>query len=77
MKCRNIMWKTAHPAIIEPEVFDMVQAEIRRRGQSGRRYYTPHCFSGRIFCDECGKRLWKQGVAPAYGVAMQFPQQGA
>ena len=46
--------ENSHPAIIEPEVFDMVQAEIRRRGQSGRRYYTPHCFSGRIFCDECG-----------------------
>lgn len=46
--------ENSHPAIIEPEVFDMVQAEIRRREQSGRRYYTPHCFSGRIFCDECG-----------------------
>ena len=57
--------ENSHPAIIEPEVFDMVQAEIRRRGQSGRRYYTPHCFSGRIFCDECGSvygsKVWNSG----------------
>jgi len=42
----------SHPAIISPEMFDAVQAELKRR--KGRRNYTPHCFSGRIFCDECG-----------------------
>lgn len=45
----------SHPAIIEPEIFDMVQIELKRRKQQGRRNYTPHCFSGRIFCDECGE----------------------
>ena len=42
----------SHPAIISPGMFDAVQAELKRR--KGRRNYTPHCFSGRIFCDECG-----------------------
>ncbi|HIS04208.1 MAG TPA: zinc ribbon domain-containing protein [Candidatus Pullichristensenella avicola] len=42
--------ENSHPAIIEPEVFDMLPAEIRRHGQSGRR----RCISGRIFCDERG-----------------------
>ena len=42
----------SHPAIISPEMFDAVQAELKRR--KGRRNYTPHCFSGRIYCEECG-----------------------
>ncbi len=45
----------SHPAIIEPEIFDAVQVELKRRKQQGRRNYTPHCFSGRIYCDECGE----------------------
>ena len=45
----------SHPAIIEPEIFDAVQVELKRRKQPGRRNYTPHCFSGRIYCDECGE----------------------
>ena len=45
----------SHPAIIVPEIFDAVQIELKRRKQPGRRNYTPHCFSGRIFCDECGE----------------------
>ena len=44
----------SHPAIITPEIFDAVQIELKRRKQPGRRNYTPHCFSGRIYCDECG-----------------------
>ena len=46
--------ENSHPAIIAPEVFDAVQAELKRRRQPGRRNTTPHCFSGRIYCDECG-----------------------
>ncbi len=52
----------SHPAIIEPEIFDAVQIELKRRKQQGRRNYTPHCFSGRIYCDECGalygSKMW-------------------
>ena len=45
----------SHSAIIEPEIFDSVQVELKHRKQQGRRNYTPHCFSGRIYCDECGQ----------------------
>ena len=44
----------SHPAIIAPEVFDAVQVEMKRKKVPGRRAYTPHCFSGRIYCEECG-----------------------
>ena len=46
--------ENSHPAIIQPETFDAVQAEMKRRKEYGGRNYTPHCFSGRIYCDECG-----------------------
>ena len=46
--------ENSHPAIISPEMFEAVQAELVKRKRSNHRNYTPHCFSGRIFCDECG-----------------------
>ena len=46
--------ENSHPAIISPEMFEAVQAELAKRKRSNHRNYTPHCFSGRIFCDECG-----------------------
>jgi hypothetical protein len=55
----------SHPAIIEPEVFDAVQVELKNRKAPGRRNYTPHCFSGRIYCGECGtmygSKVWNSG----------------
>jgi hypothetical protein len=44
----------SHLAIISPELFDAVQVELKRRKAPGRRSYTPHCFSGYTYCDECG-----------------------
>ena len=44
----------SHPAIIEPAVFDMVQAEMARRTKCGRRYSGVSIFSGKIKCGECG-----------------------
>lgn len=41
-----------HEAIVDPEVFDQVQAMIKRRGGSHR--YSDHCFSGVVVCGECG-----------------------
>jgi site-specific DNA recombinase len=43
-----------HPAIIAPEVFEMVQRELERRGQSRGRHSGVHLFSGRIKCGQCG-----------------------
>ena len=44
----------SHPAIIDPDMFAAVQDEIQRRAASGRRKFTSHCFSGKVFCGECG-----------------------
>ena len=44
----------SHPAIIDPALFDAVQMELKARTRPGRRNYTPHLFSGKIYCAECG-----------------------
>ena len=46
--------QNSHPAIIRPEIFDIVQDELSHRKLNGHRTVTPHCFSGKIFCGECG-----------------------
>ena len=51
-----------HEAIITPEEFDLVQAEIERRKKFGRTISTTSIFSSRIVCSECGcfygKKVW-------------------
>ena len=46
--------ENSHPAIISPEVFDMVQVEIKRRRSSGQRQSGGSCFSSKIVCGQCG-----------------------
>jgi site-specific DNA recombinase len=46
--------ENSHPAIIEPEVFDLVQAEIKKRKSHGRHQSGIGYFSGKIICGECG-----------------------
>ncbi|WP_315439235.1 hypothetical protein [uncultured Selenomonas sp.] len=53
-----------HEAIIEPEVFDMVQRELARRGKGRNRHSGVHAFSGKIKCGTCG-----HGSAPRFGIA--------
>lgn len=43
-----------HPAIIEPELFDLVQSEIQRRGKGSSRYSGVTIFSSKVQCAECG-----------------------
>lgn len=44
-----------HEAIISPEVFDLVQAELeRRKRKSGSRYSGISIFSNKIKCGDCG-----------------------
>lgn len=43
-----------HPAIIRPEVFEMVQEEFRRRAAAGGKAQCVSIFSGRIVCADCG-----------------------
>jgi len=53
----------SHPAIIEPEIFDLVQYEMKRRKESGRWTSSAHPFSGKIFCGQCGgvygSKIWR------------------
>ncbi len=46
--------ENSHPAIIEPEEWDLVQAEFTRRKELGRRYSSHSVFSSMIFCGDCG-----------------------
>ncbi|MGK0467480.1 recombinase family protein [Clostridium sp.] len=46
--------ENSHPAIITPEVFDLVQHEFKKR-KNVKGYKTGGgCFSGKIVCGECG-----------------------
>ena len=44
----------SHPAIIEPDEFDAVQAELERRSKLGRPLSCNSPFSAMIVCGECG-----------------------
>lgn len=46
--------ENSHPAIIDPELFDLVQYELKRRKAAGRFTSCVHPFSGKILCGECG-----------------------
>ena len=43
-----------HEAIIQPEVFEMVQRELEQRQQRRGRHSGVHLFYGRIKCGVCG-----------------------
>lgn len=54
--------ENSHPAIVSPEVFDLVQQEFKKR-KSVKGYKTGGgCFSGKIVCGECGgfygRKVW-------------------
>lgn len=44
--------ENSHPAIIEPDVFDMVQFEMQRRKERGGHHSGAGCFSSKIVCEE-------------------------
>lgn len=46
--------KNSHPAIVPPDIFDMVQAEIQKRKASGLRQSGLSPFSSKLICGECG-----------------------
>ncbi|MCL1897038.1 MAG: recombinase family protein, partial [Clostridiales bacterium] len=52
----------SHPAIIEPDEFDAVQAELERRGELGRPMGCGSPFSAKIVCGDCngwyGPKVW-------------------
>ncbi len=46
--------KDSHPAIIDPDTFDLVQYEIGRRNGIRNRIYSKSPFSAKIICGHCG-----------------------
>ena len=46
----------SHEAIIDPDEWDTVQEEIRRRKQIGRSYSGKCVFSTKLICGDCGSR---------------------
>jgi len=52
----------SHPAIVEPDEFDAVQAEIERRKGLGRPQSCTSIFASKIVCADCGgwfgKKVW-------------------
>jgi DNA invertase Pin-like site-specific DNA recombinase len=44
----------SHEAIIEPEEFELVQAEYERRKALGKQYHSKSLFAARIVCADCG-----------------------
>ena len=44
----------SHPLIIEPEEFELVQAEIARRKEIGKVYSSSNIFSTKLVCSCCG-----------------------
>ncbi len=54
--------ENSHPAIIEPETFDLVQLEMKKRKEAKGYKTGGSCFSGKIVCGECGsfygRKVW-------------------
>jgi site-specific DNA recombinase len=54
--------ENSHPAIITPEIFDLVQHEIKKRKEAKGYKTSGGCFSGKIVCSECssfyGSKVW-------------------
>ena len=44
----------SHEPIIPPRDFDLVQAEIKRRSELGRKYSASSVFSTKLICGDCG-----------------------
>lgn len=54
--------ENSHPAIIEPETFELVQEEFKRRQKAGKYTSAINCFASRITCGDCGgfygRKVW-------------------
>ena len=44
----------SHPAIIDPQLWELTQIEMSRRKEIGKNYSGNSIFSARIICGECG-----------------------
>jgi hypothetical protein len=47
--------ENSHPEIISPELFELVQQELEQNSRLAQGRSNASCFSGKIFCGECGE----------------------
>ena len=54
--------KNSHEAIISPEVYDLVQSELKKRSKEGSNHSCRSLFSSKIVCGDCGSfygsKIW-------------------
>lgn len=46
--------ENSHPAIIPPEEWALVQAEMKYRRENGTYFFRDSCYSGKLVCGSCG-----------------------
>lgn len=58
--------QNSHPAIIDPDTFELVQNEIKRRRPNRRHLHKNSPFTAKIVCGECGayygRKVWHSGT---------------
>ena len=58
--------QNSHPAIIDPDTFELVQNEIKRRKPNRRHLHKNSPFTAKIICGECGayygRKVWHSGT---------------
>lgn len=58
--------QNSHPAIIDPDTFNLVQNEIKRRRPNRRHLHKSSPFTAKIICGDCGgfygKKVWHSGT---------------
>lgn len=54
--------QNSHPAIIDPETFDLVQEEMQRRYPNRHKLHRASPFSAKLICEDCGgfygRKVW-------------------
>lgn len=54
--------KDSHPAIVDPETFDLVQKEMERRRPNRHKLHRSSPFTAKIICGDCGgyygRKVW-------------------
>ena len=51
------IFKDTHPAIIDREVFDLVQ-ELRKHKRRPQKMQTVNPFAGMVYCADCGEKMY-------------------
>ena len=58
--------QNSHPAIIDPDTFELVQNEIKRRRPNRRHLHRSSPFTAKIICGACGacygRKVWHSGT---------------